>query len=134
VGFAYKRGERAVPAVIPGILSGGAGTRLWPLSRNHRPKQFLALVGERTMLQETHFRTLALGDVIRPPIIVCNQEHRFLVAEQMREAGGAPQTIVLEPAGKNTAPAVAIAALSALRSIESGATMSDPPAEPFLLV
>ncbi|HEX7081025.1 MAG TPA: mannose-1-phosphate guanylyltransferase/mannose-6-phosphate isomerase [Gammaproteobacteria bacterium] len=109
-------------AVIPVILSGGAGTRLWPLSRELRPKQFLPLVTERTMLQETYLRTRALAELLRPPIVVCNEAHRFLVAEQMRAAGAEPQTIVLEPEGRNTAPAVAVAARVALE----GAGAEDP--------
>lgn len=91
--------------VIPVILSGGAGTRLWPLSRELRPKQLLPLTGDRTLLQQTAQR---LGG---GPIVVCNQEHRFIVAEQLREAGIEPRAIVIEPVGRNTAPAVAVAAL-----------------------
>jgi mannose-1-phosphate guanylyltransferase / mannose-6-phosphate isomerase len=102
-------------AVIPVILSGGSGTRLWPLSRELRPKQFLPLVGERTMLQETYLRTLALDSPPQPPIVVCNEDHRFLVAEQLRALGAEPETIILEPQGRNTAPAVAVAAWLALR-------------------
>ena len=124
-------------AVIPVILSGGAGTRLWPLSRELRPKQFLPLVSERTMLQETYLRTRALGN-LRPPIVVCNEEHRFLVAEQMRQIDVAPQTIVLEPVGRNTAPAVAIAAWVALSSPPAAAAepsgQPDPASDPLLLV
>jgi len=99
--------------LIPVILSGGAGTRLWPLSRELYPKQFLPLVGERTMIQETAMRAASLPDVAAP-IVVCNEAHRFLVAEQLRALGIAPQAILLEPVGRNTAPAVAIAALAAL--------------------
>jgi len=99
--------------LVPVILSGGAGTRLWPLSRELYPKQFLPLVGERTMIQETALRTAGLPDVAAP-IVVCNEAHRFLVAEQMRELGITPQAILLEPIGRNTAPAVAVAALAAL--------------------
>ncbi len=100
--------------LIPVILSGGAGTRLWPLSRELYPKQFLALVGERTMIQETALRSIGLPDVTNP-IVVCNEAHRFLVAEQLRQVGIEPRSILLEPAGRNTAPAVAIAALMATR-------------------
>lgn len=110
-------------AVIPVILSGGSGTRLWPLSRELRPKQFLPLVTERTMLQETYLRTRKLADLLGDPIVVCNEAHRFLVAEQMRAVGATPQTIVLEPEGRNTAPAVAIAAwlaVEAARDAKSG--------------
>ena len=99
--------------LVPVILSGGAGTRLWPLSRELYPKQFLPLVGERTMIQETALRTAGLPDVAAP-IVVCNEAHRFLVAEQLRELGITPQAILLEPIGRNTAPAVAVAALAAL--------------------
>ncbi len=99
--------------LIPVILSGGAGTRLWPLSRELYPKQFLPLVGERTMIQDTALRSIGLPD-ITAPIVVCNEAHRFLVAEQLRQVGVEPRSIMLEPAGRNTAPAVAIAALAAL--------------------
>src|SRR5687767_62904 len=99
--------------LVPVILSGGAGTRLWPLSRELYPKQFLPLVGERTMIQETALRSAGLPSVAAP-IVVCNEAHRFLVAEQLRELGISPQSILLEPIGRNTAPAVAVAALAAL--------------------
>jgi mannose-1-phosphate guanylyltransferase/mannose-6-phosphate isomerase len=99
--------------LIPVILSGGAGTRLWPLSRELYPKQFLPLVGERTMIQETALRTSGMPEVAAP-IVVCNEAHRFLVAEQLRELGIEPQAILLEPVGRNTAPAVAVAAMAAL--------------------
>ncbi len=105
--------------LIPVILSGGAGTRLWPLSRELYPKQFLPLVGERTMIQDTALRTLGLAGVAAP-IVVCNEAHRFLVAEQLRQVGIVPQSILLEPVGRNTAPAVAIAALAALASAGGG--------------
>ncbi|MBT5515680.1 MAG: mannose-1-phosphate guanylyltransferase/mannose-6-phosphate isomerase [Rhodospirillaceae bacterium] len=97
--------------IIPVILSGGAGTRLWPLSRGLRPKQFLALNGETSMFAETVAR--ASGGAFAPPIIVCNDDHRFMVAEEMRQSGHAWQEIVLEPQARNTAPAIAIAALLA---------------------
>src|SRR5262245_32206134 len=98
--------------LIPVILSGGSGTRLWPLSRELYPKQLLPLVSQRSMLQETVARTEGLPDAA-PPIVVCNEHHRFMVAEQLREIGAAPQAIVLEPQGRNTAPAAAVAALLA---------------------
>ena len=101
------------PAVVPVILSGGSGTRLWPLSREQRPKQFLPLVSELSLLQETLQRTRAIGTFVRRPLIICSEAHRFLVAEQAREIGVQPQAIVLEPTGRNTAPAVAVAALLA---------------------
>lgn len=97
--------------IVPVILSGGSGTRLWPLSREHYPKQLLALTGEQTMLQETACRLDGLPGV-RPPVIVCNEEYRFLVAEQLRQVGKKPGEIILEPAGRNTAPALALAALT----------------------
>ncbi len=94
----------------PVILAGGSGTRLWPLSREYHPKQFLGLTGSRSMVQETVFRLDGLRRVASP-IIVCNEEHRFLVAEQIRELGRWSPTIILEPSGRNTAPALALAAL-----------------------
>ncbi|CAA7613514.1 mannose-1-phosphate guanyltransferase [Candidatus Terasakiella magnetica] len=95
-----------MPDIVPVILSGGAGTRLWPLSRELRPKQLLPLLDPaRTLLQDTALRMGA------KPIVVCNDEHRFIVAEQLREAGIEPRAIVIEPMGRNTAPAVAVSAL-----------------------
>jgi mannose-1-phosphate guanylyltransferase/mannose-6-phosphate isomerase len=99
--------------LVPVILSGGSGTRLWPLSREFYPKQFLPLVGERTMVQETALRVAGLPDLARP-VVVCNEEHRFMMAEQLRVVGVAPQAILLEPVGRNTGPAVALAAMAAL--------------------
>ncbi len=98
--------------IVPVILSGGSGTRLWPLSRELFPKQLLPLVGERTMLQETISRLDGLED-LAPPLVICNDEHRFLVAEQLREIDVDPLAIILEPVGRNTAPAVAVAAAKA---------------------
>jgi len=95
--------------VHPVILSGGAGTRLWPMSRALRPKQLLALNSDLSLLQETVRRVT--GPEFAPPLIICNDEHRFMIAEQMRELGVEPEAIVLEPAGRNTAPAAAAAAL-----------------------
>jgi mannose-1-phosphate guanylyltransferase/mannose-6-phosphate isomerase len=99
--------------LIPVILSGGAGTRLWPLSRELYPKQLLALLGPRTMLQQTALRVGGLD--CAAPVVVCNEAHRFLVAEQLRALRIEPRAIVLEPFGRNTAPAIALAALAALR-------------------
>ena len=96
--------------IIPVILCGGSGTRLWPLSRKSYPKQLLALTGEQTLLQQTVSRLNGLADV-GTPIIICNEEHRFLVAEQLRAITAEPCTIILEPVGRNTCPAAAIAAL-----------------------
>ena len=111
----------------PVILSGGSGTRLWPLSRENYPKQLLCLTGEQTLLQQTVCRLGNLENVA-PPVFVCNEEHRFLVAEQMHELGRAPADIVLEPAGRNTAPALTLAAL-ALRAQHGDALMLVMPAD-----
>ncbi len=102
--------------ILPVILSGGSGTRLWPLSREAYPKQFLPLVGDVTMLQATWNRVAAIAG--KAPIVVANQEHRFMAAEQLRECNVTPQALILEPIGRNTAPAIAIAALQALASGE----------------
>jgi len=95
--------------IVPVILSGGTGTRLWPLSREGYPKQFWPLVSERTMLQETASR--AAGPDFAPPLVVCNEAHRFLVAEQLRAAHVEGARILLEPVGRNSGPAIAAAAL-----------------------
>ncbi|WP_036165320.1 mannose-1-phosphate guanylyltransferase/mannose-6-phosphate isomerase [Massilia sp. 9096] len=95
--------------IYPVILSGGAGTRLWPLSRAVMPKQLLPLVTDKTMLQETALRVHGWPGLMAP-LVVCGNEHRFMVAEQMREVGITPQSILLEPIGRNTAPAVTAAA------------------------
>ena len=99
------------PSLVPVLLSGGSGTRLWPLSREAYPKQFLPLVGEESMLQETWRRVAGLAGAA--PLAVANEEHRFMVAEQLRQAGAEPAAILLEPVGRNTAPAIAAAALQA---------------------
>lgn len=114
------------PIIHPVILSGGVGARLWPLSRSLQPKQFLALASARTMIQETALRVSANG--FARPIIICNQDHRFLVAEQMRIIDLDPTAIVLEPFGRNTAPAAAIAALM-LREQDPDAIMLLLPAD-----
>ncbi|HEX8388183.1 MAG TPA: mannose-1-phosphate guanylyltransferase/mannose-6-phosphate isomerase [Sphingomonas sp.] len=98
-------------AVIPVILSGGSGTRLWPMSRPERPKQLLALTAAETMLQLTAKR--ACGDGFGAPIVVANAAHADLVEEQLAEAGTLAQALILEPAGRNTAPAIALAAIAA---------------------
>ena len=98
--------------VIPVILSGGSGTRLWPLSRKQYPKQYLPLVGDKTMLQETILRLNGL-DGLASPIIICNADHRFIVAEQCQQIDIENPTILLEPVGRNTAPAIVAAALQA---------------------
>lgn len=96
--------------ILPVILSGGAGTRLWPLSRELYPKQLLPLVGEKSMLQETVNRLEGLSDVCAP-VIVCNESHRFMVAEQLRQQLTPTSKIILEPCGRNTAPAIAVTAI-----------------------
>ena len=113
--------------IYPVILSGGAGTRLWPLSRAVMPKQLLPLVSDKTMLQETALR-VADWPELQAPVVVCGNEHRFMVAEQMREAGVSPLGILLEPVGRNTAPAVAAAA-NFLLAIDPEAVMLVLPAD-----
>jgi len=100
--------------LVPVILCGGTGTRLWPLSRATYPKQYWPLAGggEETLLQQTQLRLRGL-EGLAPPLLICNEDHRFIVAEQMRQIGQDPAAIVLEPMGRNTAPAVAVAALRA---------------------
>jgi len=95
--------------IVPVILSGGSGTRLWPLSRKLHPKQFLNLINDTTLFQDTILR---LPTNTIQPLIICNEEHRFLAAEQLREINKKSSGIILEPVGKNTAPAVALAALN----------------------
>ncbi len=113
--------------LVPVILSGGAGTRLWPLSREMYPKQLLALAGKMTMLQDTAMRLAGIAGA-QPPIIVCNEAHRFTVAEQIRNIGMTASAILLEPAGRNTAPAVALAALKA-RQLDAEAIIVVAPAD-----
>ena len=104
-------------SISPVILSGGSGTRLWPLSRESYPKQFLALDSRtnKTLLQKTYERLLGLEE-LDSPILICNEDHRFIVAEQFRAINTDPQAIILEPIGRNTAPAIAVAALHAISS------------------
>jgi mannose-1-phosphate guanylyltransferase/mannose-6-phosphate isomerase len=103
--------------ITPVILSGGSGTRLWPLSRKQYPKQYLPLVGDNTMLQETILRLEGLDNLV-DPIIICNADHRFLVAEQCQQINVQNPTILLEPIGRNTAPAIAAAALQSLKETD----------------
>jgi mannose-1-phosphate guanylyltransferase / mannose-6-phosphate isomerase len=107
--------RQMISKIFPVILSGGSGSRLWPLSRESFPKQLLPLAGERTMLQETALR---VADTARfhPVTVIANAEHRFVIAEQLREVGQGAPTIVLEPVARNTAPAVAAAALIAAQA------------------
>src|SRR5450755_2269943 len=114
-------------ALFPVILSGGAGTRLWPLSREMYPKQLLALTSQYSMLQDTALRLAGIAGA-QPPIVVCNEAHRFTVAEQLRALDIVPSAILLEPVGRNTAPAVALAALKALE-LEVEATIVVAPAD-----
>jgi mannose-1-phosphate guanylyltransferase/mannose-6-phosphate isomerase len=97
------------PTIVPVILSGGSGTRLWPVSRESFPKQLWPLLSERSLMQDTVLR--AQGKGFAGPVVVCNQEHRFLIAEQLREAGVTDARILLEPVGRNSAPAIAAAAV-----------------------
>jgi mannose-1-phosphate guanylyltransferase/mannose-6-phosphate isomerase len=99
-------------SLLPVILSGGSGTRLWPLSREHYPKQLLPLVGDDSLLQATVLRLDGLPEV-GEPLLICNEDHRFIVAEQVR-ALGRQGAVLLEPVGRNTAPAMTLAALWAL--------------------
>lgn len=98
--------------IVPIILAGGSGSRLWPLSRQHYPKQLLKLFGDTTMLQQTLLRLNGLPN-LAPPIVVCNEEHRFMVAEQLQEIGRGDAVILLEPVARNTAPALTLAAVKA---------------------
>lgn len=101
-----------VVKVMPVIMAGGTGSRLWPMSREHYPKQFHSLVGDRSLLQETINRLSNIRH--HDPVFLCNENHRFLAAEQIRENGISHSGILLEPVGKNTAPAIALAAIHAL--------------------
>jgi mannose-1-phosphate guanylyltransferase len=101
--------------IVPVILSGGSGTRLWPLSRKQYPKQFISLINNSTLFQDTITR---LPDYLESPLIICNEEHRFIVAEQLRQINSKNKGIILEPIGKNTAPAISIAALHLLSKFE----------------
>jgi len=114
----------AYPPVVPVLLSGGTGSRLWPLSRETCPKQLLALLGEKTLLQQTVLR-VAEPALFSQPIIIANVDHRFLIAEQLR-ATGTEATIILEPIGRSTAPAVAIAALAAVANDPDAVILAMP--------
>ena len=112
--------------MIPIILAGGSGTRLWPLSREQSPKQFLSLAGESSLFQQALERVAVFSG--RSPLVICNEEHRFVAAEQLRQLG-TQATILLEPVGRNTAPAIALAAFQAL-----GDSKNNPDEAPVLLV
>ena len=114
-------------AVLPVVLAGGSGTRLWPLSRAQHPKQFLAIGSDKTLFQEAVRRLAAIGEGVQTaaPLVVCNEEHRFTIVDQLRELQLAPTRILLEPCGRNTAPALTLAALQASQ---------DGAADPILVV
>ena len=112
--------------IIPTIMAGGAGSRLWPLSRDLYPKQFLKIAGDESMLQQTFSRLQGIEHQL--PLLICNEDHRFIAAEQMRLGGFEHSGIILEPGGRNTAPAIALAALKALEQV-AGSDI-----EPILLV
>ena len=114
--------------IVPVILAGGSGTRLWPLSRNSLPKQFLSLVSSRTLLQETLLRLKAIPNMLAP-IVICNQAHRFLVAEQLKQIDINDAVIILEPVGRNTAPAAAIAALHVKNTYQTDPVLFVLPAD-----
>src|SRR5258708_4909306 len=121
--------------IVPAILSGGSGTRLWPMSRTLYPKQLLALMGAESLLQQTAHRIAGRAG-FAPPLIIANEEHRFIIAEQLLEIDIQPQALVLEPLGRNTAPAAAVAALRIAESepnalmlaMPSGHVIGDPAA------
>lgn len=117
--------------LVPVILSGGSGTRLWPLSREQMPKQLLPLLSEQSLLQDTLRRAQAATSA--PALLVCNQGHRFQVAEQMRAIGCEAGTILLEPVGRNTAPAIAVAAHEALRQHGDAAQLLVMPADHVII-
>lgn len=98
--------------ILPIVMAGGSGSRLWPMSRTHYPKQFLPLINDTTMLQDTVQRLTDMEHL--PPLFICNDEHRFLVAEQLRQINAPHSGIILEPFGRNTAPAITLAAIKAL--------------------
>ena len=109
----------------PVILSGGSGTRLWPLSRRNHPKQFLALLGDHSLYQETVLRAMRLPGV-QAPVTVCSDDHRFMVGEQLQAIGQRNGGILLEPVGRNTAPAIALAAHHVLASDPDGVLLVLP--------
>ena len=111
--------------LFPVILSGGSGTRLWPLSRALHPKQFLSLGGEKTLLQQAAERLVKINGSTQP-LVIGNNDHRFIIAEQLREIGVTPAALLLEPVGRNTAPAAALAALFATKHDVEAVTLLMP--------
>ncbi|MBF0103654.1 MAG: mannose-1-phosphate guanylyltransferase/mannose-6-phosphate isomerase [Desulfobacterales bacterium] len=111
--------------IFPVILAGGSGTRLWPLSRELYPKQFLSLINEQTLFQNTALR-LGQNTNINSPVVICNEAHRFIIAEQLRSINLSPSAIILEPVAKNTAPAIAVAALYILSHEQDGVLLVLP--------
>ena len=122
-----------ITKIVPIILAGGSGSRLWPLSRNSFPKQFLNLIqdDEYSMLQKTCKRIESIENICKP-IVICNEEHRFIVAHKMKDIYAEPSEIVLEPEGKNTTPAITIAALKVLEKYSN--TNIDPAIQMIIIV
>src|ERR1700752_3312806 len=106
-----NNGKSGVGPIPPVILSGGSGTRLWPMSRTFYPKQLLPLVGNKTLLQQAALRVAGMPG-FAAPLVIANEEHRFIIAEQLREIDVAAQGLLLEPVGRNAAPAACVAALA----------------------
>ena len=120
--------SKKIKKIIPVILAGGTGSRLWPLSRKSFPKQFLNLLDDQyTMLQKTYKRIENITNICRP-LVICNEEHRFIVGHQMKDIDVKPLAILLEPEGRNTTPAITVAALKALEIFK------DTNIEPILLI
>ncbi len=117
---------------IPVILSGGSGSRLWPLSRQTHPKQFISLTGDGTSLLQQTWQRLAGLPHVQPPLVMANEHHRFLVAEQFQQLGVTPLQIVLEPVGRNTAPAIAVAALYVSEVLKRDALLLVLPADHYI--
>ena len=115
-------------SLCPVILAGGGGTRLWPLSRAHYPKQFLSLFGKNSMLQETLIRIDEIDPEIPllDPVLVCNEVHRFLVADQAKEINKPLRSIILEPEGRNTAPALTVVAQALMQQAEDAVMVMMP--------
>ena len=109
--------------IVPVILAGGSGSRLWPLSRNLHPKQFINLINETTLFQDTILR---LPKDTLEPIVICNEEHRFLAAEQLRQINKSSQGIIIEPEGRNTAPAVTLASLKLINDYKDATILVLP--------